>query len=73
MKNRFGKAPPQKVGYMKKYEFSAERIKKGSRNGENLTQCRDLQADQSIREAAITKHDTRLIVVVSRELVAAEA
>lgn len=50
-----------------------DKYKKGSRNRENLTQCKDLRADQSIREAAITKPVTRILAEVSRELVAAEA
>ena len=65
---------PKSRVYEKKCIFcQRDKYKKGSRNRENLTQCRDLRADQSIREAAITKHDTRILAEVSRELVAAEA
>ena len=46
---------------------------KSSRNREHLIQCTDLRADDSIRTIAISKGDTRIIALVSRELVAAEA
>ena len=46
---------------------------KSSKNRERLIQCRDLRADDCIRTTSIAKGDTRIIAIVSRELVAAEA
>lgn len=46
---------------------------RSSRNRERLIQCTDLRADDCIRTTSIAKGDTRIIAIVSRELVAAEA
>ena len=46
---------------------------KGTRNREPLVQCRDMRADHSIRKIATLKNDSKIIAIVSRELVAAEA
>lgn len=46
---------------------------KGKRTREPLTQCRDLRSDHTIRNSAIAKVDERMLAIVSRELVAAEA
>lgn len=46
---------------------------KCSRSREALVQCTDLRADQSVRTTAIAKGDSKLIAIVTRELVAAEA
>ncbi len=36
-------------------------------------QCLDLHADKTVRRAAASKNDSRILAIVSRELVAAEA
>ena len=36
-------------------------------------QCRELRADQTVRDAALRKKDTRILALLDRELVAAEA
>ena len=46
---------------------------KGTRNREPLGQCRDMRADSSIRKIATQKNDSKILALVSRELVAAEA
>lgn len=46
---------------------------RASRSREPLIQCTDLRADDSIRTIAVAKGDSRIIAVVTRELVAAEA
>lgn len=46
---------------------------KGSKTREALMQCVDLRADSTIRRAAMSKNDSRILAIVSRELVAAEA
>ena len=40
---------------------------------EVLIQCVDLRADSTIRRAAVGKNDPRILAIVTRELVAAEA
>ena len=40
---------------------------------EALIQCVDLHADRTIRRAAVGKNDPRILAIVTRELVAAEA
>ena len=45
---------------------------KGTRNREPLVQCRDMRADSSIRKIATQKNDSKILALVSRELVAAE-
>lgn len=39
---------------------------------EKLTLCEDLRADQTVREKAIEKQDSRMIAIVTQELVAAK-
>ena len=46
---------------------------KGTRNREPLVQCRDMRADSSIRKMATLKNDSKILSLVSRELIAAEA
>lgn len=46
---------------------------KGTQTREGLIKYVDLRSDEAIRRAALEKNDTRMIGVVSRELVAAEA
>ena len=46
---------------------------KGKQTRERLIQCADLRSDQTIRNIATAKHDTKILAIVSRELVAAEA
>ena len=46
---------------------------RSSRTREELIQCVDMRADETIRKAAVGKNDHRILAVVSRELVAAEA
>ena len=46
---------------------------KGKRTREKLTQCCNLRSDQTIRNIAKFKQDTKILAMVSRELVAAEA
>uniref|UniRef100_UPI0035900444 uncharacterized protein n=1 Tax=Myxine glutinosa TaxID=7769 RepID=UPI0035900444 len=46
---------------------------KGSNTREHLVQCLELKADARVREIARQRQDQRILAVVSRELVAAEA
>ncbi|XP_078679472.1 uncharacterized protein LOC144915103 [Branchiostoma floridae x Branchiostoma belcheri] len=46
---------------------------KGTNSRETLVQCCDMRADTSIRKIATEKNDSRILAIVSRELVAAEA
>ena len=46
---------------------------KGAKTREALIQCVDLHADSTIRRAAVGKNDPRILAIVTRELVAAEA
>ena len=46
---------------------------KGKQTREKLIQCSDLRSDQMIRNVATANHDTKILAIVSRELVAAEA
>ena len=46
---------------------------KGSKSREGLIQTRQLRADDAVRRAAEIKHDKRILALVSREQVAAEA
>ncbi|XP_019613858.1 PREDICTED: uncharacterized protein LOC109461832 [Branchiostoma belcheri] len=46
---------------------------KGTKTREALIQCVDLRADHTIRRAAVSKNDPRILAIVTRELVAAEA
>lgn len=46
---------------------------KGTNTREQLAKCSTLNSDQSVREAAISKHDDRIMALVSRDIVAAEA
>ena len=43
------------------------------RAAEILIQCIDLRADENIRKTALAKNDSKLLAIVSRDLVAAEA
>lgn len=60
--------------YEKKYIFCQKPNKflKGQKTRETLIQCRELRADASIKSAATKKMDSRVLDVVSRDLVAAE-
>ena len=49
------------------------KYQKGTKNREKLTQAIDLRADNTIREAATKKGDTKIMAIASRELVATEA
>ena len=53
---------------MKKTKFL-----KGTRNREPPVQCRDMRADTSTRKMARLKNDSKILALVSRELIAAEA
>lgn len=46
---------------------------RNSRRREELIECVDMRATETIRKAAVRKNDHRILAVVSRELVAAEA
>jgi len=46
---------------------------KGKQTREKLIQCSDLRSDQMTRNVATANHDTKILAIVSRELVAAEA
>ena len=46
---------------------------KGKNTREKLVQCYDLRSDQTIRNIALANHDAKILAIVSRELVAAEA
>ena len=50
-----------------------DKYKKGSRTRESLTQARQLRTDTSVRNAAELKMDSRVLALLSRELIAAEA
>lgn len=45
---------------------------KGQKTRENLVQCVELCADYTICNAAVKKHDQRILALLSRDLVAAE-
>ena len=49
------------------------KYKKGSRSREPLDQSSDFRTDDCIRATAIATGDVRIIAIVSRDLVAAEA
>ena len=49
------------------------KYQKGTKNREKLTKAVHLRADNTIREAATKKGDTKIIAIASKELVAAEA
>lgn len=46
---------------------------KGTKTREALIQCVDMRADERIRRAALSKSDSKILAIVARELVAAEA
>ena len=50
-----------------------DKYKKGSRTRGSLTQARQLRTDTSVRNAAELKMDSRVLALLSRELIAAEA
>ena len=50
-----------------------DKYTRNSRTREELIQCVDMRADETIKKAAVRKNDHRILAVVSRELVAAEA
>ena len=45
---------------------------KGSRTREPLQKCVTMEADRALREAAVSKMDSRVIAALSRDAVAAE-
>ena len=47
-----------------------DKYKKGIKEG--LTQARELRVNDSVRKAAISKQDSRILAILSRDLVAAE-
>ena len=49
-----------------------EKYMKGSHSREELTQCVELRSDDAVRKAAVEKEDTRILAIVSRDIVAAE-
>ena len=49
------------------------KYRKRKKSRENLVKCVDLRADEKIRKVSIEKGDRKIIALVSRELVAAEA
>ena len=61
--------------HMSAFAFSVKKPKflKGTRNREPLVQCQDMRADSSIRKMATLKNDSKILDLVSRELIAAEA
>ena len=67
--------PSESRVYSKTCIFCEKNTKysKNKRTREPLIQCTDIRADLSIRDAATRKMDSRLLAIVSRELVAAEA
>ena len=50
-----------------------DKYTRNSRTREELIQCVDMHADESIREAAVGKYDLRMLAVISTELVVAKA
>jgi hypothetical protein len=50
-----------------------QKYKKGTHTRETLVQCTDLRADKSLRDIAIQKQDDKLMAILSRDIVAAEA
>ena len=73
--NRYNQQPSTSRTYPKICIFCQKptAYKKSARTRDPLTQCVDLRADASIRKAAITGGDSRIIGLASRDLVAAEA
>lgn len=50
-----------------------DKYRKGTRTREKIIQCRELRADVTVREAATRNMDTRILGLLSREIVSAEA
>ena len=50
-----------------------DKYKRGSKSRENLTQARQFRTDVTVRNAAEIKNGTKVLAILSRELVAAEA
>ena len=67
-------APSTSRIYVAKCIFceKTDKYAKGQRTREILVQCRELRADTKIRSAATKKMDSRILAIVSRDLVAAE-
>ena len=73
---RSSRGPPAKgTTYDRNCIFCNKESKygKGQQTREKLIQCSDLRSDQRIRDVATARHDTNILVIASRELVAAEA
>lgn len=49
------------------------KYKKGQKTRENLIQAKELRVDQTLREVATRKGDSKILALTSREVVAAEA
>lgn len=72
---RSSRGPPEKgTTYDRICIFCNKESKygKGEQTREKLIQCSDLRSDQTIRNAATAKHDTNILAIASRELVAAK-
>lgn len=50
-----------------------DKYKKDSRTREPLVQCTELRCDEKIRDVATLKHDTDILAITSKDIVAAEA
>ena len=68
--------PPTKSTTYKRVCIFCDKVSKyakGKDVREKLIQCIDLRADENIRKTALAKNDSKLLAIVSRDLVAAEA
>ena len=67
--------PPTKSTTYKRVCIFCDKVSKyakGKDVREKLIQCIDLRADENIRKTALAKNDSKLLAIVSRDLVAAE-
>lgn len=66
--------PARGTTYEKRCIFCNKESKYAKGNmRENLIQCSDLRSDETIRRIATEKNDTKILAIVTRELIAAEA
>ena len=68
--------PPTKSTTYKRVCIFCDKVSKYAKGKDvrgKLIQCIDLRADENIRKTALAKNDSKLLAIVSRDLVAAEA
>ena len=68
--------PPTKSTTYKRVCIFCDKVSKYAKGKDvrgKLIQCIDLRADENIRKTALANNDSKLLAIVSRDLVAAEA